>query len=588
MRPHRFWRRPIVGFALVALIVAAIAIVPAAVGRGTAGGASDGVLTRLSQAPALRYFATRPDSAPKKLRAPLEALRDRRAAGAVIDQVDDSTLTVSRPPFNDDDLGLPQNEESVMACRSTPSYVLGGTNDYRGLLSELGNFTGWHFSNTGGKSLTNEGLLPAVQIKGMMAPSGGDPVDVFDDDCNAYAGSLAYLPTESFLSQVNGIAVYKSDPATLASCAGGEDPACWPVRKVVAVSPNPAGPGFDPTPEHPAHFFDKEWLDVGRSGSAGRVVWVVYSDFRQTGPGTDTLDFTASLHAVRCDADLSNCTQPILLSTAEDIQFGDVTIGPDGRVYVTWADIVGELPGSGGAPSQPQQFIVRSRVAEPGSKAFGPLHTVQKVPRALPFDGSLHAEDFRVATVPKNAVSIVNGQPRYFVTYEECAKRVLDTVCEEPQVKLTYSDDLGATWSAPQVLSTDPQVAYADDRVDNFFPTISADRVTGQLAIAWYTTRFDPHFHNAYDVDLVTVDPGSVAVTGYRRLPSGDLTRAGGNEAEADPILGGSFIGDYFEVFAHRGRAYVHFNANYRKERLIGQGFKINQQDNFLVPTAMP
>ena len=54
------------------------------------------------------------------------------------------------------------------------------------------------------------------------------------------------------------------------------------------------------------------------------------------------------------------------------------------------------------------------------------------------------------------------------------------------------------------------------------------------------------------------------------------------NESEADPLLGGFFIGDYIEVFAHRGTALVHYNANYTQLRLLGEGFPIPQQDNYL------
>ena len=44
----------------------------------------------------------------------------------------------------------------------------------------------------------------------------------------------------------------------------------------------------------------------------------------------------------------------------------------------------------------------------------------------------------------------------------------------------------------------------------------------------------------------------------------------------------GLFIGDYFEVFARRGVAYVHYNANYRFVRVLGEGFPIPQSDNYL------
>src|SRR5206468_13053960 len=105
------------------------------------------------------------------------------------------------------------------------------------------------------------------------------------------------------------------------------------------------------------------------------------------------------------------------------------------------------------------------------------------------------------------------------------------------------------------------------------FPTIAA--ASSRLAVAWYTNRFDPRFHNRQDVDLATLTSSGV-VARLRRLTHVS------NETEADPVNGGGFIGDYFEVAVHARTVWVHFNANYRQVPLLGQGFPIPQQDNFL------
>ena len=54
------------------------------------------------------------------------------------------------------------------------------------------------------------------------------------------------------------------------------------------------------------------------------------------------------------------------------------------------------------------------------------------------------------------------------------------------------------------------------------------------------------------------------------------------NESEADPVLKSTFIGDYIEVYAKGDNAFVGYNANYRSVPLLGQGFRIPQQDNYL------
>jgi hypothetical protein len=208
------------------------------------------------------------------------------------------------------------------------------------------------------------------------------------------------------------------------------------------------------------------------------------------------------------------------------------------------------------------------RVAEPGSTTFGPMRRVANEPLNLGI-ADLHANDFRVATYPKNTVAMVAGHPRVFVVWDGCRARTLgDTVCEEPAIKLRYSDDAGVSWSRTRVLSASG---------DNYFPTIDADRSSGRVAVAWYTSRFDPVFHNRQDVELVSLDRATARVVQRQRV-----TRTS-NEPEADPLLGGAFIGDYFEVAAEHGTGYVHFNANYVSIRLLGEGLPIPQQDNFLI-----
>jgi hypothetical protein len=505
----------------------------------------------LSQSVAVRQAAANPAAAPDGLRETGERMRqvqDAARAGRVGGRDGSSTRDV----FNADNLGLPQNEESVNACRSNTRVVLEGTNDYRGFVDPQGNFTGWHFSLDGGRSLYKEGLLPPLRVGPKDQPSGGDPVVAIDEgSCDLYMVDLNFDPADPAGGESNGIGVYKSSAARLASCGGGPDPSCWPQRRAAAASA-------------PPHFLDKPWGDVGLSGPAGRVLWVTYSDFLTTGPGP--VDFTASIKAVRCDAQLVSCTPPIDISGGDrDVQFSDVTIGPDGSTYVTWSEIQGELE------ETPQTFIHKLRVAPPGSLVFGPTRVIAAEPLAIPFGGVLHANDFRVATIQKNEVAMVNGRPRIFDVWDACSERPLDSICVEPVIKLTYSDDQGVTWSAPQIVSSGG---------DNYFPTISSD-TAGSLALAWFTNRYDPQFHNRQDVELARVDARRVRVEGRQRLTSPS------NESEADPLLGGLFIGDYIEVFAHEGRAWTGYNANYRQVPLLGSGTPLPQQDNYLTVASL-
>jgi hypothetical protein len=104
---------------------------------------------------------------------------------------------------------------------------------------------------------------------------------------------------------------------------------------------------------------------------------------------------------------------------------------------------------------------------------------------------------------------------------------------------------------------------------------ITADRVTGNLVAAWYTHRFDPVFHNRQDVELVILNRRGDVISRHR-------VTLRSNETEADPILHGTFIGDYFEVTARAGRIVAHYNANYRSVRLVDEGVRLPQQDNYV------
>jgi hypothetical protein len=206
-------------------------------------------------------------------------------------------------------------------------------------------------------------------------------------------------------------------------------------------------------------------------------------------------------------------------------------------------------------------------VAEPGSTTFTRRQAVPRDDLIMRGGiGTLHANDFRTGTQFKNTVKLVGGKPRIYVTWERCTARVQETICEEPKIMLTWSADQGRTWTTSRPISA---------RGDNYFPELDTDPATGAIVGAWYTNRFDPIFHNRQDVELVRLRNDGTVANRQR------VTKIS-NETEADPILGGAFIGDYLEVTANRGQAWVHYNANERHVALLGEGLPIPQQDNYL------
>ena len=529
---------PILGTLTLGFVVVAV-VAAGATAPGGAAPSSQSTPTGaapLSQAAVIHRWFSQPATRQGDIPAVLARLR--AAASGAIPRVTPGTAAgpLAADVFNHDTVGLPQDEESVAVCGRS---VLGGTNDFRSLLlnpqQDMG--AGWHLSTDNGRTVRNEGLLPPVTIAGQPVPARGDPVDVAGQGCSLYASSVGSTPDD----RVNAVVVYRSRPDTLASCAGGIAAACWPTRRAVAT----AGP---------PHFLDKEWMAVGRSGQAGEVVWASFTDFILDATGAPV---SSTINAVRCNPTLTTCTDPIVVSGSDQqTQSSDVTVGPDGRTYLSWVEFQG-------SPEAGQAMVIKLRVARPASTRFGPTRIVAT--ETKPMVAFLHANSFRAQTIPKNDVKMVRGHPRLFVVWEGCRTSIFG-VCEEPRVNLARSTDFGASWTRT-VLSVGG---------DNYFPTISEDRGGAALAVAWYTNRHDQVFHSRQDVELASVDPGSGAVVKRQRL-----TRVS-NETEADVALHGLFIGDYFEVFARQGVAYVHYNANYRHVRVLGQGVPVPQQDNYL------
>ncbi len=543
-------RRLILFSSVAALIIAGLLQI-----GGPANAKTD--LRNASVTAGTRQYLMHPDQAPASERAGFRALNQRAKVAAQRTPAI-GTSSAADPSggvlFNRDALGLPQNETSVAVCQQTPEYVLGGTNDYRGIVDPGGNFTGWHLSGNGGRSVLNDGLLPPIAHPGGALPSGGDPVNRFGSGCSAYAADLNYdfsQGTGQIGEVPSAIGVYRSDARTLATCPRGSNPAdlvhpeCWPTRRLVAE----AGPG---------HFLDKEWMAVGRSGPAGEVVWIAYgdlSDFNAEGN-----EESGVIKVVRCDAHLVNCTAPISLSDGQQVaEYPTITIASDGTTVVTWGEFFGE---SFLGPTQ-RPWIA---VAPPGSTTFTRRPVSEPRNQIIRGREVPHAANFRFGTMFPSTVTGQGGRLRVDVIWAECLTHALDSVCEEPSIFLTSSRDLGLTWSQPHVISAGG---------DNFMPNLATDPATGGVAAAWYTTRYDPLFHHRYDTELVRIlDDGTV--NGRTRVTKVST------EPDADPLLSGTFIGDYLEVAPLNGTAYVHFTANYRSVRLIGDGVPIPQQDNFL------
>lgn len=518
----------------------------------------------MSQTVSIHKWAHDPGSAPtRELRQQFAAVKRARVAlRAVPASAADAKAqaVLSDVVGNGDAHGLPQNEESVTTCSSDGTKVLGGTNDFRGLL--FPGFTGWHYSATGAMSLSKEGGLPALPGN---VPSQGDPVTASNAACTLYMASLNFDDTRT------QVGLYRTTPATLAAAACAPnangatraDADCWPIRKAVMKGSTKSV------------FYDKPWTDSGASGTAGNIVWTAATRFSGD-PGS------SQIKAVRCNGTLATCTGEILISDPGDsdfvkgnkfTQFANVEIGDSGRTYISWV-VVSINPKTGA-----QTFTIKVKSAAPGSTAFGPSKVVATLANAVPLDGMLPADNFRVTTVPQmTSKRITPTDERVFVSYEVCQQIKLGNLCYGPQAKLSRFDVSPTTGGTGAVATT---LVSLPGNASNYMTSVNADPLQAKLAMVYYTNRVDP-FDHRQAVELATVDLAG-AVT-QRQLISAE------NEPNADPFLQGSFIGDYIEVAPRDGVAVTHYTANFLKKvflpTMAPAGPPVNQQDNFLNRTS--
>ncbi|REH18131.1 hypothetical protein BCF44_13718 [Kutzneria buriramensis] len=450
--------------------------------------------------------------------------------------------------FTSDTTGAAQTEESVATCGTDPRLVLGASDDGRGQDDPDRGIVSWALS-VDGRALAKDGPLPAVHIGQRVVRTSADPVTAIGPgpSCPLYAAALAFTNEPTSPGFTSAIAGFYSPRTTLTGSCRNQ--ACWPMATPVAVAP-------------PGRFYDKDWMAVGNSGTAGTVAWFIWIDR----PATDPTSGVAMIS--RCAADLTLCTPPQRLSDPgdDDPEFGDITIAPSGRVYFTWRTITGQADHT--------IMTVKLRTAEPGAITPGPTRIVAVDDHVMPLGGRLNGNDFLVADAyPKTDVATLpDGHDRIFATWDRCGARVR-TVCEDSRIVLTWSDDHGVHWTTPDSV-TPPTHG------NRYFPTLSVDHTTDRLVIAYYSTELDPRFDTAQDVFADIWDIRQPHPVDRVRVTSVS------NQPGVDPNLPHPFIGSYFQINAVNGIAHILFNANYVKQQLHGQGAPVPQQDTFLATIA--
>jgi hypothetical protein len=152
--------------------------------------------------------------------------------------------------------------------------------------------------------------------------------------------------------------------------------------------------------------------------------------------------------------------------------FGDIAVGPNGQVAVTY-----QTPSSGSGPAT-IQVAVNSTGNTAGSfvMAAGTVATNVGGFRAIPAQPS-RTVDAEVGLAYDNSNGPHRG--RLHMVYTDAPT----TSSNDLNIFTRFSDNDGATWSAPHRVNTDAGTN------SQFFSKIALDPTTGNIAVVWYDAR---------------------------------------------------------------------------------------------------
>ena len=476
--------------------------------------------------------------------------------------------------FNKDTSALPQNEASVAIDPRNANRIIGAYTDYRGLLDPDNNpnFTGWSTSTDGGRTVAKDGQLRAVDVLGMSLPSQGVAVVAADKNGNFF---LSSLQSERYNYATNGITVFRSPAAGSStgvfagSCTGGTDPNCWPTVTVVAADTCDFGSG--------GHYYDRPYMAVDRSSSvASGSVYLVWTLL-----GCADGDTSTTIQIAKCTNNLLTCSAPVTLesttgtgSNMDSVQSSHVTVGPTGKIYVTWVARSGNIP-------QDETDTIRLLVIAPAASpsvvgTLGPLRTVQTEASPLPWPSFPYPAAVVTKTYPKVGV---RGKRAIIVWDRRTANSMFSYYFYlQSEIVAKFTDDDGASFSKVQVVSSGAGQRYQ--------PTICVASPAGPVVVGYASHQNDPTWSDRQDWYVAKSSTGAAPYAPLR------LTSVS-NDTHPDPLGASYMIGDHQEVACQGNVGFLHFTANYAAkpsgDYFGGSGNAlVRQQDTILHRFTLP
>lgn len=215
--------------------------------------------------------------------------------------------------------------------------------------------------------------------------------------------------------------------------------------------------------------------------------------------------------------------------------FADPAVGPNGELYVSWHNTV-----SG-------KLFVDVSTSWSGGGNFGTDTLVTTLDSNFAAGGLI---GFKVPIPPQPDRGVFAGpvldvdrsggphSGRAYLTYVDLGGAMPDT-----DVFVRYSDDLGATWSAPVAVTTDAN--------SQFLPWLDVDQVTGRVGVVWYDARNDVN-NQLVEVFLGVSDDGGDSFSLERKVSD-----AQSNQSVTNPNRTANNFLEYIGVACHDDMAYA-------------------------------
>jgi hypothetical protein len=260
-----------------------------------------------------------------------------------------------------------QNEPTIAVDPHNTSVVTSGANDYCASIVNGDVWSGYYRSTDGGSSW-QDSLVPGypadTSAGGTASPAhgscgaAGDPSQAFDNDGRLFYGFICFNRGKP----VNGgiyVARYTNDGATY--------------DRTVLVKKGPPSALFEAS----GLFQDKDNITVDQtSGPHSGNVYVAWSQYNGQAGNNAVLVSRSTDHGL-------TFSQPVRVAEAlGTASFADVTVGPDGAVYVTFIDYP--------STSNPSTEIRLAKSTD-GGASFGPAVLVASIDQ---FDSSQYAGTF--------------------------------------------------------------------------------------------------------------------------------------------------------------------------------------------------